>query len=476
VLLTFFLGRKLYGSRTGFLSALILATSFEFAYLSTRANVDATLTFLTTASLFCFWQWYHYRKTEGGEEGGKRGFSIYGFYIGMALATLAKGPVGLVLPLLVSLIYLAIQRDWEAMKRMRLLTGIALVFVMVLSWYVPAAWKGGQSFINETLLFHTVNRFAKGSSHVRPFYYFFANFPADFLPWFLFLPGAIVYGFLKKRKRIPKEFLFLLVWFVAIFLFFSFSKGKRTLYLLPLYPAVSLLVGKFWDDYLSGSVRDSLRKIGIALPVYLFIILFLLMGLFLHAVPVVANFSVEPSTPRMLKMIVQWAGLGADYLSYIPRASIIFFIFLLFGSSVLLFLARGLKHKSIVFALIVAIMGIGFCYVTRFIFPLVNPHKSARFISDEIVQTMKPGEKLAMYGDFGSVGTAPYNFYTGIVPILETANEAEVIRLFRSEERVFCLFKYRDYEKLSRKDTGVSLYLITRRSVGDKDMALVSNR
>ncbi|HMK53028.1 MAG TPA: phospholipid carrier-dependent glycosyltransferase, partial [Thermodesulfobacteriota bacterium] len=94
VLLTFFLGRKLYGSRTGFLSALILATSFEFAYLSTRANVDATLTFLTTASLFLFWQWYHGRKAEGGEKRGERGLLIYGFYIGMALATLAKGPVG----------------------------------------------------------------------------------------------------------------------------------------------------------------------------------------------------------------------------------------------------------------------------------------------------------------------------------------------------------------------------------------------
>lgn len=475
VLLTFFLGRKLFGSRTGFLSALILATSFDFAYLSARANIDATLTFLTTVSLFFFWQWYHPQHAEGVEERDKRRFSIYGFYIGMALATLAKGPVGLVLPLLVSLIYLAIQRDWKAMKRMRLLTGMVLVLVVVLCWYIPAAWKGGQSFINVTLVHHTIDRFAKGSSHIRPIYYYFANFPVDFMPWFLFLPGAIVYGLLKKREGVPKEFLFLLVWSVAIFLFFSFSKGKRTLYLLPLYPAVSLLVGKFWDDYLSGSVRDSLRKIGIALPVYLFIILFFLMGLFLCAVPVVANFSVEPSTPKVLKMIVQWAGLGANYLSYIPRGSIILFVFLLFGSSILLSLAHGLKYKSIVFVLIVAIMGTGFFYATRFIFPFVNPYKSARFISEEIVQTMKPGERLVMYGDYGSRGTAPYNFYTGIVPILETESEGEVIDLFRSKERVFCLLRYGDYERLSRRYADVRLHLITRRSVGDRDMALMSN-
>jgi hypothetical protein len=92
------------------------------------------------------------------------------------------------------------------------------------------------------------------------------------------------------------------------------------------------------------------------------------------------------------------------------------------------------------------------------------------------MQKLKPGERPVMYGDFGSVGTAPYNFGTGIVPILEIEKEAEVIDLLRSKERVFCLLKYRDYESLSRKYTDLSLNLIIRRSVGDRDMAFVSNR
>jgi 4-amino-4-deoxy-L-arabinose transferase-like glycosyltransferase len=476
VLLTFFLGRKLYGLRTGFLSALILATSFEFAYLSTRANIDATLTFFTTASLLFFLQWYQHSKVEGGEKRDERSLSIYGFYIGMALATLAKGPVGFILPLMVSLVYLLVQKDWKAMKRMRLLTGMALCFVVVLSWYLPAVLKGGQNFLNETLVHHTIDRFAKGSSHIRPIYYYLSNFPVDFLPWFLFLPGAMVYGFSKRGKGVPKEFFFLLVWFVAIFLFFSFSKGKRAIYLLPLYPAASLMVGRFWDDYLSGSGRFSVREIWITLPVYLFIILFFLMGMFLYAVPAVANFSMGPSTPMMLKTIVIGAGLAAEYLSYVPRWSIIPFIFLLVGSSILLFLAHGLRYKSAVFAIIVVMIGIGFFYGTRVIFPLVNPYKSARFISQEIVQKIKPGEKLVMYGYIGSAVTAQYNFYTGIVPILEIESEEEVIDLFRSKERVFCLFKYRDYERLSLKYTDVLLHLITHRSVGDRDMAFVSNQ
>jgi hypothetical protein len=296
------------------------------------------------------------------------------------------------------------------------------------------------------------------------------------LPWFLFLPGAIVYGFSEEEKGISRGFLFLLIWFAAIFLFFSFSKGKRAIYLLPLYPAVSLLVGRFWDNYLSGPGRFSVRKIWVTLPVYLFIITFFLMGIFLYIVPAVANLSVGPSTPKILKSIIHGAGSGAKYLSYVPRWSVVPFIFLLVGSGILLSLAHRLKYKSAVFAIIVVMIGIGFFYGTRVIFPLVNPYKSARFISQEIVQTMKSGEKLVMYGDIGSAVSAQYNFYTGIVPILEIENEGEVIDLFRSKERVFGLFKHRDYEKLSMKYTGVPLHLITRRSVGDRDMAFISNR
>ncbi len=206
------------------------------------------------------------------------------------------------------------------------------------------------------------------------------------------------------------------------------------------------------------------------------IILLLVMGLFLYAIPGIATVSVHASSPGMLKMIVKGAGVGAKYLSFISWQSILPLIFLLVGSGLLLFLSHRLKYRSLVFALIVATVGIGFFYGTRFIFPLVNPYKSARILSEEIKQVMHPGDRLALYGDFGSAGTAPYNLYTGIVPILEIEEEPRVLDLFGSKERVFCLFKYRDFEMLSRKYAGVPFHLIARRNVGDREMVLVSNR
>jgi 4-amino-4-deoxy-L-arabinose transferase-like glycosyltransferase len=220
-------------SRTGFLSGLILATSFEFSYLSTRANIDTTLTFFTTASLLCFFEWHrrgqdeakNVRKAEVEveEKAKMRNLLIYGFYIGMALATMAKGPVGFILPLSVSLIYLVVQKDWIGIRRMRLLSGMVLFAVLVLLWYLPAVVKGGENYLHATLFMHTIDRYSKGLIHPRPIYYYFYIFPGQFLPWIFFLPAAIHYGFSKEFIKERRSFLSS-VWFVVVFLFLS--KGR----------------------------------------------------------------------------------------------------------------------------------------------------------------------------------------------------------------------------------------------------------
>jgi 4-amino-4-deoxy-L-arabinose transferase-like glycosyltransferase len=394
----------------------------------------------------------------------------------MALATLVKGPVGFILPLLVSLIYLIIQRDWQALKAMKLLPGMLLMLGIVLSWYLPAVAKGGKDYLHATLLQQTVGRYATGFAKVRPFYYYFVNFPGDFLPWFLFLPGAILYGFAKKKERLPKEFLFLLIWFISIFAFFSFSKGKRPIYLLPLYPAVSLLVGRLWDTYLSDSNGNSVRRIWVSLPVYMMASFVFLVGIGLWFLLSVANVPIDSSVPQILKVLMTGARTGSKYLSYVPTETVFFYAFLLLGSGLFLGLADGLKRKSLVFLIIVATVGIGFFYATRVVFPVINPYKSARFISQEILQHRRTGEKLAVYG---KVGAAPFNFYTGIVPILEIDTEEGMIEFFRSTERVFCFLRYRDYERLSQAAAGVSFQMIARRGRGmneEDDVVLVSNR
>jgi 4-amino-4-deoxy-L-arabinose transferase-like glycosyltransferase len=446
VLLTFFIGKRLYSSRTGFLSGLILATSVQFAYLSTRGNIDTTLTFFTTASIFCFLQCYQGRRE--GETSPERmgGLSFYGYYIGMAAATLAKGPVGFILPLSVTLLFLLVQKEWKGIKKMRLLPGMLLFLTVVLAWYLPAVLKGGRYYLNETLLHHSVDRFVIGSSHIRPIYYYFYNFPADFLPWIIFLPGAMVYGFSRAMMAKRREFLFLTFWFAFIFLFFTLSKGKRGLYFLPLFPAASLMIGKLWEDFISFSVRH-FRQEWITIPLYV------LMGVLLAA-GVVLPWVISAKLP--------------PYFSYsLPVA------FFLVGISISLFLFNRSKYYGAIFLLIVGMMAGGFFYTLRVVFPLVNPHKSARFICQEITSRMQPGDQLALYGDFEP---GPYNFYTGFVPLPVLGEEGALSHFLRSQERVFCLLKSRDLLKFQKAQGRPEFQLILQRRIGDSEFALISNR
>jgi len=446
VLLTFFIGRRLYSSRTGFLSGLILATSFQFAYLSTRGNIDTTLTFFTTASILCFIQWYQSNQEGEISLKGMKGLSFYGYYVGMALATLAKGPVGFILPLLVTLLFLLVQKDWKGIKAMRLLPGMLLFLAIVLSWYLPAVLMGGKDYLNATLLHHSFDRFAKGSAHIRPIYYYLYQFPPNFLPWIIFLPAAMAYGFSRAMIAKRKEFLFLMIWFICIFGFFTLSKGKRGLYFLPLFPAVSLMVGKLWEDFVSFSMKH-FRHEWITIPLYG------LMGVICVA-GVALPWVISAKLP--------------SYFSYsLPVA------FLLVGVSIGLFVLNRFKYYGAIFLLLIGMMAGGFFYALRVVFPLVNPYKSSRFICQEITTRMQPGEKLAIYGDFEP---GPFNFYTGIVPIPVLEEEEALLHFLRSPERGFCLLKSRDFLKFQSIEGRPEVQLIVRRRIGDGDFVLISNR
>ena len=447
VLLTFFLGKRLYSSWTGFLSCLMLATSLHFAYLSTRANIDATLTFFTTASLLCFLLWYQDAKGEGIHHHRHiRSLLIYGSYVSMGFATLAKGPIGFILPLLVSLIYLFVQNDYKEIKRMKLVTGVPLLLAIVLAWYVPAVFSGGKAYVEQNLFKHTTEAYRTGWTHPHPFYYYLYNFPVSFMPWVLFLPGAIVNGFSKTMIGKRKEFFFLLVWWIVILVFFSLSQSKRALYLLPLYPAAALMVGKFWSDFISQSL-DRFRRGWISLPLYGFIGFCLVAGAL---------------TPWVISIKFP------SYLFYsLPLA------FILVGCSIAaLIFSRSKNYRATLF-LLIGMMVAGYLYVFGVIFPLANSRMSARFISEEITSRFQSGNQLAV---FRGIEADPYNYYTGVAPILVLGTPDSLHQYVKSPGRVFCLLTFHDFSELFGGQGEPKVELIARRQVRNDDVVLISNR
>ncbi len=446
VLLTFLLGKRLYSSRAGLISGLVLATSLHFVYLSTRANIDVTLTFFTTASFLCFFLWYQ----EGKEESVRRKrtiriFFILGFYISMALATLAKGPIGLVFPLFGSLVFLLVQKEYAEMRRMKLLPGILLFLAIVLAWYLPAVSRGGRAYVVENLFRHTTEAYSTGWTHPRPIYYYLYHFPLSFMPWALSLPAAVVHGCSKATAGKRKEFLFLSVWCLFIFVFFSVSRSKRSLYLLPLYPAASLMVGKFWSDFLSGPL-DSFKRGWIIFPLYGLTVFGMIAG-------VAAPWVVSIKLP--------------SYLPYSFPAAV-----LLVGCSVAVLVFLRSKNYRVVLFFLMGMMIAGYFYTFRIIFPLANPQMSARLISEEVTSRIQPGDKLVIYG---GLGNDPYNYYTGVVPIIRFFDRDAFLDLMRSPERVYCILEFSDFSQLFGGGGEPKVRLIARREVRKDDVVLITN-
>jgi hypothetical protein len=280
---------------------------------------------------------------------------------------------------------------------------------------------------------------------VRPIYYYHFNFPLSFSPWIFFLPSAFVYAYSRENGERRKEILFLTLWIGVVFIFFSLSKGKRSLYLLPLFPAASLLVGKLLHDFISSQV-DHFRQEWVSIPIY-----GLLGGLMVSGV----------ALPWIVSM---------KFHSYL--ADSLPLIFLLVGGSIAMFVSYRLKSHGALFLLLIGLLGAGYFYTGRTIFPFLNHEKSTKSLAHEITSRIHSGEKLAVYR---RVSAAHYNFYTGIVPILELKNPSGLVQFLNSSERVFCLITLDELRQFQKLEGTPEVHLIAQHPIGGNGEVLISN-
>ena len=246
VLLTYSTGVALWGVEAGVVAAIVLATSFEWSRAATTARVDMTLTVCMVAAFLFFL--FLYRR------GTVRRRDAFIFYVLLGLAMLAKGPVGVILPGLTVVIFLALRKNLAFLRRLHVITGGLLVLLIAGSWYGLALWQGGYDFFTKQIMKENVLRFfTSDAGHEHPFYYFLPNLFLGMVPWSFFFPPLIVFLYRQRRMWAEKEYLYLIVWIATVFLFYSVATSKRSVYILPLYPAVALLVGAWWQELRHGS-------------------------------------------------------------------------------------------------------------------------------------------------------------------------------------------------------------------------------
>ena len=234
--LTYWLGASLYERRTGLYGALVCATSVQIVERARWASIDMTLNLFVLSAVVLLW-----RSWTAPE---RAPWVVRGAWILMGLATLAKGPVGLLLPLLAVLPAMLLERDLLAVRRVFLPSGIALYLAVTLAWFGIFAHRVGAAFAVQVLVHQNVERYVDAWNSRHPVWYYLWRFPAGFFPWSLAFPWGIAQGYAPEEAPHRRSVRFLVTWIVAILVFFSLSTGKRGVYIIPLYPAASILVGR----------------------------------------------------------------------------------------------------------------------------------------------------------------------------------------------------------------------------------------
>jgi 4-amino-4-deoxy-L-arabinose transferase-like glycosyltransferase len=246
VLLTYFIGVRVWSERVGFIAGLILLANVQWWIGATNVQVDMTLAFFLVASLVAFL--YLYREAAVSQ------WKAAGLATLLACATLSKGPLGIVLPVLVVFVFLGVRRDFAFIKTLYPWRSGAVFLLLASSWYGLALWQGGEAFFIRQIIDENLRRATGEGGHPQPLYYFVPVFFANLSPWSLFsLPLALSWW--RDGVRARSEVVYLLVWILTAFAIFSLSSGKRAIYILSLYPAAALLWGAWWSELEKNSFK-----------------------------------------------------------------------------------------------------------------------------------------------------------------------------------------------------------------------------
>ncbi len=231
VLVTGLFAGRWFSARAGLISGLILMTSFGFFALARVVTIDMLFSFLLFSSLACFYEFYR----------GRRRPFLYLSWAALALAVLAKGPVAPVLLGASVVLFLGLEKNLRFLKETASPRAILLFAVIALPWFVLMCVKEKQ-FAQFFFMDQHVLRFLT-TKHSRsgPLSYFLPVLFGGLFPWSIFIPRAVVFFWRKREMRL------LLIWSLVVFAFFSVSGSKLPPYILPLFPALSIVLGCLFD-------------------------------------------------------------------------------------------------------------------------------------------------------------------------------------------------------------------------------------
>jgi len=409
VMITYWLARRMFGPVAAFLSALVLATSAEFIILSRVVVHDISLAFFDTLALTLFFIGYK------SERHRKPAFLIG--YAALGLAVLAKGPVGLAIPMMIIGLFLIYHRQLGFLKEMQIGWGVLIFLVVAAPWYILISQRN-PDYTEYFFLKQNVGSFlSQQSRHPKPFYYYIPVLMGGLFPWSLFLPLAVYRAFRKRSMENSDGLIFALIWFGVVFIFFSMASSKLGTYILPLFPAASLLVGVLWHDLIYRSNR-TLHK-----------------GVFYSYLPFAAI------VPLVLIYVLLFPP-GSLTTDAPINLSLVYFLGIWVAGFALFSFGLVIKRKYKAFIGSIAGMVTSlFLLFLIFIVPILGPSISGKELALKLDKLMKPGESIKFY----LKARSSFLFYTDRKAEL-LQNPQQLKDYMNSGQRVYCIFKHDDWE------------------------------
>ena len=373
LLLVHDLGKRLWNEQVAFWAVLVLAFTPQFLLQGKTAQIDALVAFWITLGCYGLirhfitgphWRWY------------------FVSWIAMGLGIMTKGvgflPLLMLLPLALWVKNPAGVHDEDKVWRWRALAGLLVLLLTVACWLGPMLWQvhtqGTEDLLayrNNILFRQTAERYANAWGHLKPWHYFLTQamplvwFPLPFVALALIKP-------LMTLLRNDAKLRVLLVWVGLVVLFFSISKGKREVYILPALPMLALVIAVLWDN---ARASKGARVLSAVLP----------WVLALAAVAIGALGAVIQWAPHKLSARLQEYGDLLDTLGS-PLVGL--------GVGLLVLLVVTRKRDLFV-RLAVNSLAI-WVFVALVAWPRVDPHRTPQQIMADVEDHLPPGAELGL--------------------------------------------------------------------------------
>jgi 4-amino-4-deoxy-L-arabinose transferase-like glycosyltransferase len=296
MLLVWFAGARLFGREAGCYAALLLGSSLLYALMSHINTLDMGVTFFITLGITGL-----LLGQRPDVDASERRNWMWLAWAALGFSVLSKGLMGLVLPGAALVLYTLVQRDFALWKRMHLVTGLLLCLVVCAPWFYLVI-QANPEFFERFFIYEHYTRFTtKVHGRYQPWYYFVPVLLLGMMPWTLLMFDTLLrawkWGAARARSFSPERFL--LVWIVFVYVFFSVSGSKLPSYLLPMFPALALLMGRHFAE------------MGVQRLFWLVVPLLPLIALGLGLAPFTARLADTPEQAQMYGEYAVWLTAAA---------------------------------------------------------------------------------------------------------------------------------------------------------------------